>query len=428
MGNSQVILIDGATLTLARAEAILRGAKVVLANNIQKKIEASHTFMKQQPTVLNQKMSKSQIKSHQLNLLKSQAAGSGAPLALPETRLALCLKLNTLVKGFSGVSFPLCNALFELISAGIIPLIPEQTSSCAHLALALVGEGSVHYRGKMMPAAEALKKAKLEPIELQEKEAQSLIQGPHLLLAKVTAHLCQANVLLRCANKLAALSFEALEESPDSLHPLLHEARDQPAAMAAAEAILDELTGSSLLDNRSHNRHAALAATPQRHGAAAELLASASQWIEHELNAALDDPLFFPEQHLLLNGGNCDPTIEEAAASQATRALHVLIRSSADRLNLLLGDQDNLHVGYRAFSSLIPEPTTELAKSLKAYRLTLALEMLAAAHAIDCKKIGRLGKATQKLYTLLRAAVPKMTKERVLTIDIEKGLIVLDSL
>jgi hypothetical protein len=62
MGNSQVILIDGATLTLARAEAILRGAKVVLANNIQKKIEASHTFMKQQPTVLNQKMSKSQIK------------------------------------------------------------------------------------------------------------------------------------------------------------------------------------------------------------------------------------------------------------------------------------------------------------------------------------------------------------------------------
>ena len=492
-----VILIDGASLNLHRAESISKGTEIVLATSIRHKIEKTQEYVKkvaQQEKPIygvntgfgffaNKKINKKQLKQLQLNLLRSHASGYGNPLSIAETRLAMALRLNVLVKGYTGVRFELCQALFNLIKAGIYPVIPEYGSvgasgdlaPLAHLALPLIGEGLVQYKGKTVPALQALKEAKLKPIDLIEKEGLSLINGTQIMLAVGSLALAEAYRIIYRANKIAALTFEGMQGSADALNPLIQELKGQKGQIEVAAKVLNELQGSYLLNPKLPKVRVqdaySLRCTPQIHGPSLDAINYAIQIVETEMNAATDNPLVFFDQHLILSGGNFHGQSIAMAYDIASIAISEIANVSERRLEQLLNPHmsglpafltpnEGIQSGYMAAqylsASLVNEDkllanpavtdsipgnagiedhvsmgmtsARKLKRIVKNASAVLAVELIAAAQAVDLRKAKPLGHGTQKTYNKLRAVVPKLTKDRIIADDIVKAVGVLDSL
>ena len=224
--KSNNVVLNGESLSLNQAQHIAEGAEVLISSEVKEKIQASNNFIEKlskeaKPIygvttgfgyLANQKISKNQRQELQHNIITSHASGYGNNFSIPETRLAMALRLNVLLRGFSGVRFQLCEALCKLLNANIYPNIPEYGSvgasgdlaPLAHLALPLIGEGYVRYKDKEMTAAAALKKAGLKPYVLQKKEGLALINGTQVMLACGGLAFLQAGKLLEQADKIAA--------------------------------------------------------------------------------------------------------------------------------------------------------------------------------------------------------------------------------
>src|SRR5690606_17328685 len=127
----------------------------------------------------------------QLNLIRSHACGVGDPFPEIVSRAMVLLRANALLKGFSGVRPVVIERLLDLINADIHPVIPQQGSLGAsgdlaplsHLALVLIGEGEVFYKGKRTSAIDALTKEDIFPISLTAKEGLALINGTQAMTA-----------------------------------------------------------------------------------------------------------------------------------------------------------------------------------------------------------------------------------------------------
>ena len=165
----------------------------------------------------NVSISSDDIKDLQLNLVRSHACGVGKTLDLGVTRVTIALKLMTWAKGYSGVRPVLAKLLVDMLNHDILPLMPRQGSVGAsgdlaplsHLALAMVGEGQVHFQDRIMPSLLALKEAGLEPISLEAKEGLSLINGTQVSTALGIRALFESEKLLKIADISGALSTEA---------------------------------------------------------------------------------------------------------------------------------------------------------------------------------------------------------------------------
>ncbi|KHF29621.1 Histidine ammonia-lyase [Anoxybacillus sp. BCO1] len=127
----------------------------------------------------------------QWNLIHSHACGVGEPFPEIVSRAMLLLRTNALLKGYSGVRPVVIQRLLDLLNAHIHPVVPQQGSLGAsgdlaplsHLALALLGEGEVFYRGRRMPALAALTQAGIAPLSLKAKEGLALINGTQAMTA-----------------------------------------------------------------------------------------------------------------------------------------------------------------------------------------------------------------------------------------------------
>src|SRR5437016_5625982 len=127
----------------------------------------------------------------QLNLVRSHACGIGSPLSEPEVVAMMLLRANVLALGFSGIRAEVIELLCTMLDRGVHPVVPEKGSvgasgdlaPLAHLALALIGEGEALFDGKRMPGGEALKHAKLKPVQLAAKEGLALLNGTQAMHA-----------------------------------------------------------------------------------------------------------------------------------------------------------------------------------------------------------------------------------------------------
>src|SRR5262245_47788502 len=171
----------------------------------------------------------------QLNLLRSHAAGVGDPLPVRAVRATMALRANVLAKGFSGISLETLDALVAMLNAGVHPRVPSRGSvgasgdlaPLAHLALVLIGEGSVVTAepSSVISGIEALQRAGLRPITLGPKEGLALINGTQPSAAVLALALADAEVLARAADIVAALSIDALRGSVHPFEARIHEAR-----------------------------------------------------------------------------------------------------------------------------------------------------------------------------------------------------------
>ncbi len=131
------------------------------------------------------------IEALQRNLIRSHAAGVGAPLPDAAVRAMIALRVNALARGYSGIRVPTVESLLAMLAADILPVVPSQGSvgasgdlaPLAHLALALIGEGRVRVGGREGPAASALRRARIRPVTLAAKEGLALINGVQMSVA-----------------------------------------------------------------------------------------------------------------------------------------------------------------------------------------------------------------------------------------------------
>ena len=130
------------------------------------------------------------LRELQLNLVRSHAAGVGAPLGEAETRALMLLRANVLAKGYSGVRLETLERLVALLNRRVHPVVPSQGSvgasgdlaPLAHLALALIGEGEcVLRRPADAVGARRCAAAGLAPVVLEPKEGLALINGTQLV-------------------------------------------------------------------------------------------------------------------------------------------------------------------------------------------------------------------------------------------------------
>ncbi|HUF25742.1 MAG TPA: histidine ammonia-lyase [Gemmatimonadaceae bacterium] len=252
----------------------------------------------------------------QVNLVRSHAAGVGPLLPEREVRAMMLLRANVLARGFSGARPLLAETLVRMLNAGLHPPVPEQgsvgasgdLSPLAHLALALIGEGTLHVDGRHGPASEMLAAARLEPVTLEPKEGLSLINGTQAHTAIAALAVEDSRRLWITAHVAGAMSLEALLGTPVAFDPRIHDARGQTGQRESAALLRSLLADSEIRESHRHGDPRvqdpyALRCMPQVHGPARDALRFAAGLVERELNAATDNPLVF-EDGTMLSGGN----------------------------------------------------------------------------------------------------------------------------
>ena len=252
----------------------------------------------------------------QVNLIRSHAAGVGAPLDPSVVRAVMLLRANVLLRPTSGVRPELVEALIALFNAGIVPRVPEQGSVGAsgdlaplsHIAMVLLGEGEVLAGAGVRPAVAALDDAGLSPYRFAPKEGISFINGTQAQTAMLALMVHDAGVLWRTALAAAAMSLEGLRGTPTPLDERIHAARPHAGQVRAARLMRALVADSAIReshrdgDPRVQDAYS-LRCTPQVLGAVADAIAFAEATAEIELNASTDNPLVF-ENGDVLSGGN----------------------------------------------------------------------------------------------------------------------------
>jgi histidine ammonia-lyase len=250
----------------------------------------------------------------QRNVVRSHAAGTGAPLTREDVRAMMLIRANVLAKGFSGIRPVVAERLCELLARGVSPIVPSQGSvgasgdlaPLAHMALVLMGEGEAEFAGKRMPGTEALRLAGIETIQLASKEGISLVNGTQAMLAIGCLDLASAATLVETAEVVCALSLDALRGTPRAFDERLHRVRPHSGQLASAARLSRLLEGSEIRASHVSCRRVqdaySLRCAPQVHGAVRDTLAEARRVFSIELNSATDNPLVLDEE--VLSGGN----------------------------------------------------------------------------------------------------------------------------
>jgi histidine ammonia-lyase len=264
----------------------------------------------------NVRVGADQLDQLQANLIRSHAAGVGAPLPAPVVRAVMLLRANVLLRPTSGVRPELVDALVGMLNAGVVPAVPEQGSVGAsgdlaplsHVALALMGEGEVLEAGGIGLARTALARAGLAPFRFAPKEGLAFINGTQAQTALLALLVHDAEVLWRTAVGAAAMSLEALRGTPAPLDPRIHDARPHRGQIEAAALMRALLAESEIReshregDPRVQDAYS-LRCAPQVLGAVADAIRFAAETAAVELNASTDNPLVF-DDGTVISGGN----------------------------------------------------------------------------------------------------------------------------
>jgi histidine ammonia-lyase len=313
----------------------------------------------------NKIISDNDIEALQVNLIRSHAAGLGDPLKPYIALAVLAVRLNTLVKGFSGVRTELVEFMATMVNKGIAPYVPECGSvgasgdlvHLAHVALAVIGEGKVYYNNELCNAAKALSAAGLFPMRLSYKEGIAIMNGTSAMTAIAAFALFGAKKLLRLACVNAAFAIEIFGGIDDAFDVDLHEVKPHPGQKAIAEIIRKLYAGSKNITLRKDMHDIirrqqtedrvyetsinvqdvySIRCSPQILAPVSEAIEAATKTIEIEANSSNDNPIIIPQKKKIIHGGNFHGQSIGFAADMLCMAVSELCTLSERRLNKLL--------------------------------------------------------------------------------------------
>ncbi len=484
--------LDGQRLTLEQVAAVASGDEhVTLSPAARGRVEQSRRVVEKIITegrvvygvntgfgkLSDVHIEPAQLRELQLNLVRSHSCGLGAPLSEAEARSMLLLRANVLARGYSGCRSILIDALIGMLECGVTPVIPEKGSvgasgdlaPLAHLALALIGEGEAFYRGERLPSADALRRAEIEPLQLEVKEGLALLNGTQAMAAVGGLALYRAERVARLADVAGAMTLEALRGTPVAFDERIQDARPHPGQIEVAahlrELLRDSEIRQSHLENDPRVQDAySLRCMPQVHGAVRGALAHAREVVETETGSATDNPLVFAETGEVLSGGNFHGAPLAIAFDYASIALTDLMSISERRIDRLVNPDANedlppfltAHAGTSSGfmmmqvtavallseakvlahpASIDNVPTnggkedhvsmgvtaaTKLRSIVENAEHLMSIELITAAEGLEYRAPLRPGRGVKRAYEIVRAHIPRLTNDRPLAPNIEK--------
>lgn len=413
------------------------------------------------------------VDSLQHHLIRSHACGVGEPFSEKVSRAMMVLRLNALMKGYSGVREVLVQRLCDLVNLHVHPVIPSQGSlgasgdlaPLAHLALVLMGEGEVFYEGNRHATEDILEKLSLKPLSLKAKEGLALINGTQAMTAVGVISYIEAERLALQCDWVASLTLQALEGIRDAFHPSIHEARGYPEQMTVAERMRHLINGSHLVTFQGEKRVQdaySLRCIPQVHGATWQTLHYVREKLTIEMNAATDNPLLLEGGKVVVSGGNFHGQPIAFAMDFLKIAISELANISERRIERLVNPQLNdfppflsanpglesgLMIVQYVAASLVSENKTlahpssvdsipssanqedhvsmgttaarHAAMVIDNATKVVAIELICSLQALELRGIERASVLAQDLFTSARKVVPKVTQDRVFSKDIE---------
>ena len=419
----------------------------------------------------NARISDTKLTQLQYNLVRSHACGVGTPLPAALVRRIMLLKANSLAVGVSGIRPEVVDTLLALLAADVLPVIPGRGSvgasgdlaPLAHLALALIGEGEAMQGEQRLEGAAVLAAASCEPVALEAKEGLALLNGTQLSATLAIEGLFRAETLLGTAITAGALSVEGLAGSYTPFDDRIHAARGLAAQREVAARFRRLLTASEI-----HASHVAcdrvqdpyaVRCMPQVFGAAAAALAHAREVLEAEANGVSDNPLVFGAD--VLSGGNFHAApigfvadyLAIAVAelgSMSERRIDLLARRVNPNLKMFLTDEPGVESGFMIAHvtaaalasenktlahpasvdtiptsagqedhvSMAPWAGHKLIAACENTAMVLAIELLAAAHAVDDQRPLATTAPLAATMARIRAQAPYQRGDRRLDRDI----------
>lgn len=323
--------IDGNSLTIEQVTRVARemarvdlmtGAKNrMLASRraLEKLVEDGRTIYAVNTGVgelVDVKIPREELKNLQVNLLRSHACGVGDLYPTEIVRAMMLLRANALAKGYSGVRPDVVDMLVDMLNKRVHPSVPHQGSvgasgdlvMLAHLGLAMIGEGEAEAGHGYETGIRALKRKKLSPLSLEPKEAISLINGTQAMGAVGVLAAKDAAVLADNAQLAAAMSLEALKGTSSAFDMRISKVRPHKGQLRVSRNMLSLLQGSEIMvshhDCPKVQDAYSLRCIPQVIGASLEAIWYAEDVLDVEMNSATDNPLFFPEDRMVVSGGN----------------------------------------------------------------------------------------------------------------------------
>lgn len=424
-------------------------------------------------SLCNVKISNEDIEQLQENLVLSHACGMGAEVPQEIVKLMLLLKIKNFVYGHSGVSLQVANRMIKYYNQNILPVVYQLGSlgasgdlaPLAHLCLPLLNRGEVYLDGVKRKASEL----SYEPLKLQSKEGLALLNGTQFMSSYAVWCLLKIKKLLNWADTIAAISFEGFDATLEPFTPQIHTIRNHKGQIDVAKHMLDILEGSSMAKQPKTQVQDpySFRCIPQVHGATRDAVAHVEKIVEQEINAVTDNPLVFPDDDMILSGGNfhgqplainldylaiavaelgniserrtyllisgqrnLPPFLIESAgldsglmiaqytaASIVSKNKQLCTPASVDSIVSSNGQEDHVSMGSNAASKLY-----EVVNNVE---MILAIELLNAAQAFDIRKHQCGLGSSSTLETLVKAYrenVPFLSKDRILHEDMMKSI------
>ncbi|HDE3711155.1 TPA: histidine ammonia-lyase [Staphylococcus aureus] len=481
------LYLDGETLTIEDIKSFLQQqSKIEIIDDALERVKKSRAVVERiienEKTVYgittgfglfsDVRIDPTQYNELQVNLIRSHACGLGEPFSKEVALVMMILRLNTLLKGHSGATLELVRQLQFFINERIIPIIPQQGSLGAsgdlaplsHLALALIGEGKVLYRGEEKDSDDVLRELNRQPLNLQAKEGLALINGTQAMTAQGVISYIESEDLGYQSEWIAALTHQSLNGIIDAYRHDVHAVRNFQEQINVAARMRDWLEGSTLTEIRVQDAYT-LRCIPQIHGASFQVFNYVKQQLEFEMNAANDNPLIFEEANetFVISGGNFHGQPIAFALDHLKLGVSELANVSERRLERLVNPQ--LNGDLPAFLS--PEPGLQSGAMIMQYaaaslvsenktlahpasvdsitssanqedhvsmgttaarhgyqiienaRRVLAIECVIALQAAELKGVEGLSPKTRRKYDEFRSIVPSITHDRQFHKDIE---------
>jgi histidine ammonia-lyase len=417
------------------------------------------------------RISEADIEQLQHNLVVSHAAGTGDPVPPEIVRIMLLLKIQSLAYGHSGVRVALVERLLDFYNADVLPVIFELGSlgasgdlaPLAHLSLPLIGLGEVWHEGRRRRAEAVLPLRGWQPLTFKAKEALALLNGTQFSAAYGVWCALEGRRLAHLADLNAAIGFDAFNCRLAPLDAHIHRVRPHEGQVFVAEKILNLLKDSEIehSEKTSVQDPYAFRCVPQVHGASRDALAHVEKMLVTELNSVTDNPNLFPDDDLILSGGNFHAQPLALPLDYLALALSELGSIAERRVYQLIGGQrglppfltknPGLHSGmmiaqYTAAAivsqnktlcvpasadsivscngqedhvSMAANAATKARRVVLNLERLLAIEFMVGMQALEFRRPLRSSPPIEVIRAKYRAVVPPLEGDRVLSDDIE---------
>ena len=476
-------------LTLREIEKVLYGGETIrISEKLRSQVVASYEFLKEFSKdkviygintgfgpMAQWRIEDEHLKELQYNIIRSHSTGAGERLPDICVRAAMLSRLKTFLEGHSGVHVTLIDLLIEFINRGICPVVPRHGSvgasgdlvQLAHIALTLIGEGEVSYRGEIRPAGEVMAENGLEPLQMHIREGLAVTNGTAVMTGIGTVNYLQTERLLGWEILCSVMMNEIASSYDDFMSEVLNGLKFHPGQIRVAELMRSLSEGSKLLRNRKielfHKSgeqvfkqkvqpYYSLRCVPQILGPVYDTLMNAGQVIEDEVNSVDDNPIVDMASANVIHGGNFHGDYISFEMDKLKIAVTKMTMLAERQMNYLFHDRINgilppfvnlgvlgLNYGLQASQFTATSTTAEsqtLSNPMYVHSIpnnndnqdivsmgtnsalicrtvvencsqVLAIHLMALVQAVDCLDVAdKLAPATRKLYDKVRGIVP----------------------